>query len=122
MAFGALALFLSILGTYSLLAYDESLCEKEIGFRLALGSSRQKIVPLLLHEAGRWLVAGMLLGLACSVISGYIVQTQSYGAHFTPPSVLLGSALLMLLPALLAIALRARRSAIQDPSETLGRE
>ena len=43
-AFGALALFLAILGTYGLLAYEVSLREKEIGIRLALGSSREAIV------------------------------------------------------------------------------
>jgi predicted permease len=122
MAFGAVALFLSILGTYSLLAYEVSLREKEIGIRLALGSSRQKIVTLLLHQEGRWLAAGTALGLACSVITGYIFQSRFYGAHSTSLSVLLGSALLMLLPALLAVALPARRAALQDPSKTLRRE
>ena len=49
MAFGAVALFLSILGTYGLLAYEVSLREKEIGIRLALGSSREGIIRLLLQ-------------------------------------------------------------------------
>jgi predicted permease len=122
MAFGGLALFLSILGTYSLLAYEVSSREKEIGIRLALGSSRRKIVTLLMHEEGRWLVAGTTLGLACSVLTGYIFQSRFYGAPSTSLSVLLGSALLMLLPALLAVALPARRAALQDPCATLRRE
>lgn len=52
-AFGGVALFLSLLGTYGLLAYEVSLRVKEIGIRLALGSSREKIVKLLVYEHGR---------------------------------------------------------------------
>ncbi len=122
MAFGGVALFLSILGTYGLLAYEVSLREKEIGIRLALGSSRERIVRLLLHEEGRWLVAGAFLGLCCAMLSGYVLRARFYGAHTTAFPVLLGSVLLLLLPALLAIALPARRAALQDPAETLRRE
>jgi hypothetical protein len=122
MAFGAVALFLSMLGTYSLLAYGVSLREKEIGIRLALGSSRARIVMLLLQEEGRWLVAGTLLGLACSAATGYVLRSRFYGAHSTALLVLLGAALLLIAPALLAIALPARRAALQDPAETLRRE
>jgi predicted permease len=122
MAFGGVALFLSILGTYGLLAYEVSLREKEIGIRLALGSSRERIVRLLLHEEGRWLLAGALLGLGCAMLSGYALRSRFYGAHVTALPVLLGSVVLLLLPALLAIALPARRAALQDPAETLRRE
>jgi hypothetical protein len=122
MSFGAVALFLSILGAYGLLAYEVSLREKEIGTRLALGSPRERIVRLLLYEEGCWLMVGTMLGLACAVATGYAFRSRFYGAHSTSLSVLLGSALLLLGPALLAIALPARRAALQDPAETLRRE
>jgi predicted permease len=122
MSFGAIALFLCVLGTYGLLAYEVSVREKEIGIRLALGSSRERIVKLLLYEEGRWLTAGAILGVACAVATGYIFRSRFYGARSTLLSVLLGSALLLLAPALLAIALPARRAALQDPAETLRRE
>jgi hypothetical protein len=122
MSFGAVALFLSTLGTYGLLAYEVSLRGKEIGIRLALGSSRERIVKLLLYEEGRWLMAGTTLGLACALGTGYAFRSRFYGAHSTSLYVLLGSALLLLGPALLAIALPARRAALQDPAETLRRE
>jgi predicted permease len=122
MAFGLVALFLSILGTYGLLAYEVSLREKEIGIRLALGSSRERIIRLLLGEEGRWLVAGVLLGLFCAAVTGYVLRARFYGAHSTSGLVLFGSALLLLAPALLAIAVPARRAAFQDPAQTLRRE
>jgi ABC-type lipoprotein release transport system permease subunit len=121
-SFGAVALFLAILGTYGLLAYEVSLREKEIGIRLALGSSRQRIVRLLLYEEGRWLVAGTITGLVDAVTAGYVFRSRFYGVHSTSLSVLLGSALLLLGPAWLAIALPARRAALQDPAEALRRE
>jgi len=121
-SFGALALFLSILGTYGLLAYEVSLRVKEIGIRLALGSSREKIVKLFVYEHGRWLLAGTLLGLTCAVATGYAFRSRFYGVHSTSTSVLVGSALLLLVPALLAIAIPARLASLQDPADTLRRE
>ena len=121
-SFGAVALFLSILGTYGLLAYEVSLRVKEIGIRLALGSSREKIVKLLVYEHGRWLLAGTLLGLACAVVTGYTFRSRFYGVQSTAMSVLVASALLLLVPALFAIALPARLASLQDPAETLRRE
>lgn len=121
-AFGVVALFLSILGTYGLLAYEVSLREKEIGIRLALGSSRERIVTLLLREEGRWLAIGALLGLGCSIATGYALRSRFYGAHSTSLPVLLGSALLLVGPALLAIAVPACKAALQDPARTLRRE
>ena len=122
MAFGGVALFLSILGVYGLLAYEVSLREKEIGIRLALGSSRERVVSLLLQEEGRWLVAGALLGLGCATLSGYLLRARFYAAHATAVPVLMGAVLLLLLPALLAIAVPASRAALQDPAVTLRRE
>jgi predicted permease len=122
MSFGVVALFLSILGTYGLLAYEVSLREKEIGVRLALGAPRDGIVKLLLYEEGRWLMAGTILGLACAIATGYVLRSRFYGVRSTSLYVLLGSTLLLMGLAFLAIALPARRAALQDPAETLRRE
>jgi predicted permease len=122
MAFGAVALFLSILGTYGLLAYEVSLREKEIGIRLALGSSRERIVKLLLQQEGRWLVAGVLLGMGGAVVTGYVLRSRFYGAGLSSLPVLLCSAVVLISPAVLAIAIPARRAALQDPAHILRRE
>jgi hypothetical protein len=122
MSFGAVALLLSILGTYGLLAYEVSLRTKEIGIRLALGSTREQIVRLLVYEQGIWLVTGTTLGLACAVATGYVFRARFYGVGATSFSVLLGSALLLVLSALLAVALPARKASLQDPVDTLRSE
>lgn len=121
-AFAASALFLAILGTYGMLAYEVSLREKEIGIRLALGSSREAIVRLLLRQEGRWLALGCILGLACAAMAGYALRTRFYGGGNTALPVLLTSVLLLIVPATLAIALPARRASMQDPAEMLRRE
>jgi predicted lysophospholipase L1 biosynthesis ABC-type transport system permease subunit len=121
-AFGAVALFLSIVGTYGLLAYEVSLREKEIGIRLALGSSRERIVTLLLHEEGRWLGAGVLLGLGCAVMTGYALRSHFYNAHSTSLPVLLGSVALLTVSALTAVTVPTGRASLQDPVQTLRKE
>lgn len=122
LSFGGVALFLSILGVYGVFAYEVSLREKEIGIRLALGSSRQRVITLLLRQEGLWLTAGTLLGLGCAAAAGYVLRARFYGAQSVSPVVLLGSAVLLLVPALLAIALPAQRAALQNPARTLRSE
>ncbi len=121
-AFGALALFLAILGTYGLLAYEVSLREKEIGIRLALGSSREAIVQLLLGQESRWVLIGAAAGLFAAVLSGYALRAQFYHARAASLPVLGASLALLIIPSLIAIALPARRAAHLDPVQTLRSE
>ncbi|HEY3987817.1 MAG TPA: FtsX-like permease family protein, partial [Acidobacteriaceae bacterium] len=120
--FGALALFLAILGTYGLLAYEVSLREKEIGIRLALGSSRQAIVQLLLGQESRWVLIGALAGLVGAILTGYALRAQFYHARAASLPVLVASLALLIIPSLIAIALPARRAAHLDPVQTLRSE
>jgi predicted permease len=121
-AFGGLALFLAILGTYGLLAYEVSLREKEIGIRLALGSSRKAIVQLLLGQESRWVLIGAAAGLFAAILTGYALRAQFYHARAASLPVLAASLALLILPSLIAIALPARRAAHLDPVQTLRSE
>lgn len=120
--FGGLALFLAVLGTYGLLAYEVSLREKEIGIRLALGSSRKAIVQLLLGQESRWVFVGAMAGLLGAVLAGYGLRAQFYQAGAASVPVLAGAFVLLVLPSLIAIALPARQAARLDPAETLRAE
>jgi hypothetical protein len=122
MSFGAIALFLSILGTYGLLAYEVSLRVKEIGIRLALGSTREKIAKLIIVEHGFWLFAGTILGIVCAVATGYIFRSRFYGMHTSSIPVLMASTLVLFAPTLLAIVLPAYYASLQDPADTLRRD
>jgi predicted permease len=121
-AFGALALGLAILGTYGLIAYEVSLREREIGIRLALGSSRPAIVGLLLRQESRWILAGMASGLIGAVVAGFLLRAEFFHTGAASIPVLAASLLLLALPALAAVAIPGRRASLLDPAVTLRRE
>lgn len=122
LAFGALALALAIFGTYGLLAYEVSLREREMGIRLALGSTRAAIITLLLRQEARWIAAGILTGLLASVTAGFLLRAQFFHTESTSAPVLIGSSLLLAVPALLAVVVPGRRASLLEPSITLRRE
>ena len=119
MAFGVLSLALSILGVYGLLAYEVSLRRKEVGIRIALGSSQREIVQLVLRQESRWVIGGAALGLIAAMASGYALQSQIYGVRENSVTVLAGSLVLLMVPALIAIAVPARQVAQSDPMQAL---
>jgi hypothetical protein len=120
--FGCLALSLAILGTYGLIAYEVSLREREIGIRLALGSSRPAIVTLLLRQESRWILGGMTAGMAGAMVTGFLLRAQFFHTGAASFPVLAASLLLLTLPALAAVALPGRRASMLDPAVTLRRE
>ena len=121
-AFGCMALGLAILGTYGLIAYEISIREREIGIRLALGSSRSAIVGLLLRQESRWILAGMATGLLGAVATGFLLRAEFYHTGAASLPVLTASLLLLALPALTAVAIPGRRASLLDPAVTLRRE
>ena len=121
-AFGVLALALAVFGTYGLLAYEVSLREREIGIRLALGSSRSVIVTLLLGQESRWIAGDIISGLLAASAVGILLRAQFFHAGATSIPVLITASLLLAVPALLAVAIPGRRASLLDPSVTLRRE
>ena len=121
-AFGSLALGLAILGTYGLLAYEVSTREREIGIRLALGSSRSAVVSLLVRQESLWIGGGMALGLAGAMVMGFLLRAQFFQARAASVPVLIASSILLALPALAAVAIPGRRASLLDPSVTLRRD
>jgi predicted permease len=115
LAFGAIALLLSAIGLYGLLAYLVSERRKEIGIRLALGSSRARIADLVLREALWLLSAGLALGIATASMLRDTINSILFGVTATNPVVLMASAGALALVALSACLIPARRAALLDP-------
>jgi predicted permease len=114
-SFGVVALLLAALGIYGVLAYLVAQRNREIGIRIALGSSPRAVFRLVLGE-GVWLtVAGLLLGIAGALAVARSLGDQVFGVAPTDPVVLGGVVLVTGAIALLACVSPARRATRVDP-------
>ena len=120
LAFGAVALFLSAIGVYGVLAYLVTQRTKEIGIRIALGSSARAIFELVLHEGLLLIGSGFAVGAAGAFALRRTLEGQLFGVAATDPFVLASVSGLLALVAILACALPARRATRIDPVVALG--
>ncbi len=122
LAFGALALLLAGVGVYGVLSYSVTERTREIGIRLALGADRGRVQSMVLREAG-WLAAfGVAAGLGATLALGSLVRALLFGIRPADPAALAGAAGALLLLALVAAWVPARRAARVEPIEALRHE
>jgi putative ABC transport system permease protein len=113
--FAAVALFLSAVGVYGVLAYLVTTRTREIGIRLALGSGAQQVFRLVLGEGARIVGVGVAIGLFGSWVLRSALQSQLYGVEPLDASVWLMVAGALVLVALLACVLPAHRATRINP-------
>jgi len=118
-AFGMLALVLSAIGIYGVMAYAVSRRTREIGVRVALGAGRGDVVRLVVGGAMRLAVAGLLVGAAAALAAGELLRSQLFGISPRDPLAFATVALLLGAVALVSSWLPARRAARVDPMEAL---
>ena len=120
--FAALALLLSVVGLYGVVAYSVSQRTREIGIRLALGAQRSAVYQLVLKEAA-WLTAvGIGIGLLCSVAAATLMRGLLYGVGSWDIPTLAVVAVVLAFSALMASYIPASRAASVDPVEALRAE
>jgi putative ABC transport system permease protein len=118
-AFAGLALFLSALGIYGVLAYDVSQRQREIGVRGAIGASHGGIIGLILKQ-GLWKAGlGVVIGLVGAALLSRYMTSLLFEVEPTEPVVYLRVAAVLVAVAALASYLPARRAARIDPLEAL---
>jgi ABC-type antimicrobial peptide transport system permease subunit len=122
LAFGGLALFLSAIGIYGVLAYLVAQRRREIAIRVALGSTAAGVVRLVLREGLVLVAIGLAAGFAGAAGLQRAVANQIYGVRPLDPLVIGGVTVLLGTIALAACALPARRAARVDPVEVLKEE
>jgi predicted permease len=121
-AFGGVALFLATLGIYGVLAYLVAQRTREIGIRVALGSTRASILRLVLREGFELVLIGLVLGIVGAVSLQKVVATEIYGVRALDPLVLASVMALLAMVALAACAVPARRAMRVDPIVALRSE
>jgi predicted permease len=114
-AFGGVALFLAMLGIYGVLAYLVAQRTREIGIRVALGSSRGSILKIVLREGLELVVVGLVLGIIAAVSMQKAVASEIYGVRALDPLVLVSVMAVLAIVALAACAVPARRAMRVDP-------
>src|SRR5204862_2973370 len=115
LSFGAVALFLSALGIYGVLAYLVTQRTKEIGIRIALGSSAPAIFELVLREGLVLIGSGFVVGAAGTLALRRTLESQLFGTSATDPTVLAFVAAVLAAVAFIACAVPARRATRIDP-------
>ncbi len=113
--FAGVALFLAAIGIYGVLAYQVSQRRREIGIRMALGAASNSIFNLVLREGGLVVGLGALSGLAGAFFLRQTLQAQLYETGAMDPRVVAAVAAMLIVVALIACVLPARRAAKTDP-------
>jgi putative ABC transport system permease protein len=115
LSFGAVALCLSAIGIYGVLAYLVTQRRREIGIRIALGSSARAIFELVLREGLLLIAGGFVLGAIGAIALRRSLESQLFGVSSADPIVLAAVTAILAAVALVACALPARRATRIDP-------
>src|SRR6516165_4553769 len=113
--FAGVALFLASLGIYGVLAYLVAQRTREIGIRVARGSTRAGILQLVLREGFKLVAIGLVLGIAGAASLQRALASEIYGVQAYDPLVIAGVMALLGSIALAACAVPARRAMRVDP-------
>jgi len=120
--FAGIALVLSAVGLYSVVAYAVSQRTSEIGIRVALGARRGQVVGLVMRGGLRLVALGLGAGLAAAAGAARLIQTLLYEVQPLDPAIYAGVAVLFLAVAALACLIPSLRAARLDPLRALRAE
>jgi predicted permease len=121
-ALAGLAVVLAAIGLYAVLAYGIAQRWREIGIRIALGAAPRDIRGLVLGQAGRIGIVGVVIGAALAFGLGRLSEAMLFGVERTAPAIIVGAVVLALGVAFTAAVVPARRATLVPPVEVLKAE
>jgi predicted permease len=121
-AFASVALLLSAVGLYSVLAYAVTQRTNEIGLRMALGAQREQVIALVLRSGLSLVALGLVVGLASAVGAARLIQTLLFSVQPIDPLIYGGVTVLFAFIAILACLLPSLRASRIDPMIALRTE
>jgi predicted permease len=116
---GVMGLVLSAIGIYGVIAYFVSQRTKEIGVRLALGASPGDVVRLVIRQALKPVLVGLLLGVAGAIAASGVLAAQLYGVEPRDPLTIVVVSVMFVAVAIIASWAPARRASRVDPTRAL---
>jgi putative ABC transport system permease protein len=113
--FGGLALVLAMIGVYGVMSYTVTQRAQELGIRMALGAQTSDVLMLVLKQGMVLAAGGAAIGLGLTLLLGRVIGTLLFGVSGRDPLTLAGVSLALVMVALVACYIPARRAARVDP-------
>jgi ABC-type antimicrobial peptide transport system permease subunit len=120
--FAGFGLALASLGIYGVIAYSVTRRTQEIGIRMALGATPERVQRSVLSQTMRLALFGIGVGILFSLIAGKLIATMLYGTEPTDPATFVAMAAILMLVAGLAGYIPARRASLINPMVALRNE
>ena len=121
-AMGGLALFLSVLGVYGVLAYSVVQRRRELGVRMAVGATRGSVTGLVLRSGLKLALPGLVLGGLLALAASRVLRSLLFGVSPTDPVTFAVVGATLLAAVVVASVVPALRAARQDPLSSLRAE
>ena len=118
-AFAVVALLLAAIGVYGVIAYGIHQRRQEIGIRLTLGATRQRVLMMILNDGLRLSIVGIVIGLAAAYGLTGVLRGLLFGVESTDLATFASVPGVLLAVAVVACLIPARRAATLDPVEAI---
>ena len=120
--FAGLALVLAAIGIYGVIGYSVQQRRRELGIRIALGATRERVVGMVMRQGMALTLIGAMVGLAGAAVLTRVLSGQLFGVSATDPLTFLAVPAILIMVALVACVVPAKRALAVDPASVIRSE